>query len=323
MKFWKYQGAGNDFVMLDQRENQWIGRADTLRIEHLCDRRFGIGADGLILLQNRSGYDFEMVYFNADGRESTMCGNGGRCLAAFAQHLGIAKGECRFMAIDGEHEAIIFKQENRETGEPCLLAGRQENRRTVPIGRQAGEQENVKLEDGLWVELKMTDVQHVEKQGDAYILNTGSPHYVRFVEGLKNLNMVAEGRIVRYSERFKGEGINVNLVEIVKQENRETVPIGRQAGEQENVKILKIRTYERGVEDETYACGTGVAAAAIASFLQSGGSVGDLEIAVSAKGGDLAVRFHANGDGSFSNIWLCGQAMRVFEGEIHFAKLDL
>ena len=273
MKFWKYQGAGNDFVMLDQRETQWLTRTDTQRIEQLCDRRFGIGADGLILLQNLPGYDFEMIYFNADGRESTMCGNGGRCIAAFAQHLGIGQTHCRFMAIDGEHEAIITP----------------------------------KNEDESWVELKMTNVQSVEKQLDAFVLNTGSPHYVRFVTALENLDMVTEGRAVRYSDTFKKEGINVNLV----------APKQPKVTGSTEFSGLSIRTYERGVEDETYACGTGVTAAAIAYSLHSGDTeVGDKAIEVQAKGGDLAVRFHAEGGDKFSNIWLCGPAVRVFEGKI-------
>ena len=177
MKFWKYQGAGNDFIMVDQREQQWLTRADTQQIEQLCDRRFGIGADGLILLQNHPEYDFEMVYFNSDGRESSMCGNGGRCIVAFAWHLGIVDKSCRFLAIDGEHEAKISK-----------------------TGKELG------------VDLKMIDVPSVEKIGDAYILNTGSPHYVRFVKNLDQLDMVTEGRAVRYAEPWKKEGINVNLV---------------------------------------------------------------------------------------------------------------
>lgn len=269
MKFWKYQGAGNDFVMLDQREYQWIGRADTRVIASLCDRRFGIGADGLILLQQLPGYDFEMVYFNADGRESTMCGNGGRCIAAFAQHLGVVGTHGKFMAIDGEHEAIITPGDANES----------------------------------WVELLMSNVQKVDKEAGAFVLNTGSPHYVRFEEDIDALDMVAEGRHVRYSERWKKEGINVNLV----------CP-------STDGKSLNIRTYERGVEDETYACGTGVTAAAISSFVQSGGTKGASEIPVHAKGGDLSVRFQANDDGTFSNIWLCGPAVRVFTGEIQISR---
>ena len=264
MLFWKYQGAGNDFILLDQRERQWIVRADTARIRRLCDRHFGIGADGLILLQNRPGFDFEMVYFNADGRESSMCGNGGRCIAAFAKHLGLIFGHGRFWAIDGEHEARLAH--------------------TLPSGEE-------------WVELKMQNVQHVEKQGDAFVLNTGSPHFVRFVDGLDNVDMVREGRAVRYAEPFQAEGINVNLV------------CAEPSG-------LSIRTYERGVEDETLACGTGVTAAAIAHFLRAGGPPGPAEVSVRARGGGLAVRFTARPDGTFTDIWLCGPAQQVFAGEI-------
>jgi len=260
MKFWKYQGAGNDFVMLDQREHRWLTRENTDKIAHLCDRRFGIGADGLILLENRPGFDFEMIYFNADGRESTMCGNGGRCIAAFARQLGIIREHSHFWAVDGPHEA--------------------------------------KLGRGVWVELKMGDVQNIDRQGDIFILNTGSPHYVRFEKDIQNLDMVQEGRAVRYSEQFKKEGINVNLVRV------------------NDDGSLDIRTYERGVEDETLACGTGVTAAAIASCLYRGLTAGHAEIPVHARGGDLAVRFKSDANGVFSDIWLCGPAEKVFEGEI-------
>lgn len=281
MKFWKYHGAGNDFVMLDQRAHQWVAREDTDAIARLCDRHFGIGADGLILLQNMPGYDFEMIYFNADGRESTMCGNGGRCIAAFAKNLGIIGDRCRFWAIDGEHEGRISPFPVSTPAPAPPLKGRG--------GAGAGVE---------WVELKMSDVQNVEQQGNSFILNTGSPHYVRFVDDLEHMDMVKEGRAVRYSERFAKEGINVNLAR------------------QNSGDSLAIRTYERGVEGETLACGTGVTAAAIASFLHRGQKSGQADIPVKARGGDLAVRFRANGDGSFSDIWLCGPAQQVFEGEI-------
>ncbi len=273
MKFWKYQGAGNDFVLLDQRQEQRIGRSERAYIEKLCDRRFGIGADGLILLQYLDGYDFEMVYFNSDGRESSMCGNGGRCIAAFARDLGIIGDSCRFWAIDGEHEAKVSPT-------------------TVP-----GE---------AWVELKMADVQKVKVQGNAYVLNTGSPHYVRFEEQVENLDMMAEGRAVRYSEAFKQDGINVNIV------------CDNPAKTRENG--LLIRTYERGVEAETFACGTGVTAAAIAAYFKKKFSPGAHEIPVEAIGGSLAVRFKAQADGSFTDIWLCGPAAFVFEGTVSFGS---
>ncbi len=271
MKFWKYQGAGNDFILLDQRQQVNITRTDHQRVAQLCDRRFGIGGDGLILLQNRAGYDFEMIYFNADGRESSLCGNGGRCMAAFARDLGLVEDYCRFLAIDGPHEARI----------------------TLPDDSAA-----------YWVELKMTDVPTLEEQDpDTYILNTGSPHYVHFVDAVDGLDMVREGRAVRYSERFRDQGINVNLVEPTS------------SG-------LRIRTYERGVEDETLACGTGVTAAALAFARRSRHLGGPVETRVEARGGQLSVRFQVDQAG-FREVWLCGPARQVFTGNlVNPAKVD-
>lgn len=259
--FYKYQGAGNDFVMIDHRAEQHIDPKDTNTINKLCDRRFGIGGDGLILLQNHPDYDFEMIYFNADGTEGSMCGNGGRCIVAFAKFLGLIKDTCRFIAIDGPHEASIN-------------------------------------EAGNWVELKMIDVQEVACNPDHYVMNTGSPHYVKFVPAVKNLDVFKDGRAIRYSDTYKTEGINVNFTA--------TTPKG-----------LDVLTYERGVEDETFACGTGVTAAAISFFIdQPEKAVGFLRkggIPIQAKGGQLKVRFDAK-DKVFSNIWLCGPADYVFEG---------
>jgi len=265
MHFWKYQGAGNDFILVDQRARQWLGRKDTEQIARLCDRHFGIGADGLILLHEHPDYDFEMVYFNADGRESSMCGNGGRCIVAFARQVGILRERYHFLAVDGPHEAVITPATDKEA----------------------------------WVELRMSDVSHIEKADSAetYVLNTGSPHYVRFVPVLDGLDMVHEGRAVRYSDRFKTAGINVNLV-------------------QETAENLRIRTYERGVEGETLACGTGVTAAALAQHLHRSLPPGNHEVALRAAGGDLRVRYRAGADGSFSDIWLCGPAAAVFSGII-------
>jgi diaminopimelate epimerase len=265
MQFYKYQGAGNDFVMVDQRQQQWLTRADTATIAWLCDRRFGIGGDGLILLQQSSGYAFEMVYFNADGRESTLCGNGGRCIVAFARDLGIVSTNCHFTAIDGAHDAVISATDTPRT---------------------------------VWVELKMGDISQVEQLPDAYVLNTGSPHYVRFVPDADALDMVAEGRAVRYNDRFKQEGINVNLARL------------------HNTSQIDIRTYERGVEDETLACGTGVTAAVIAAHLERNLSPGSYDIPVKAKGGALSVRYRRTEDGGFTDIWLCGPAAMVFEGHV-------
>ena len=256
--FYKYQGAGNDFVILDQREQTYLNRADTKKIKYLCDRRFGIGADGLMLLQPKKGYDFEMVYFNADGREGSMCGNGGRCIAAFAHHLGVIKESGRFWAVDGEHEAWI----------------------KTPS----------------WVELHMQNVNAVETGDGYYFLDTGSPHYIRFVDTIEKIDIVSEGRKVRYSDRFCQEGTNVNFVQV------------------HNHGGISVATYERGVEDETLACGTGVTAAAIAYHLQHP-KKSLREVAIEAKGGKLSVRFEVNND-HFHNIWLCGPAEKVFEGVI-------
>ena len=258
LPFTKYQGTGNDFILIDQRQTRYLTRADVKKINFLCDRRFGIGADGLILLQNKPGYDFEMIYFNADGNESTMCGNGGRCIVAFAAHLGIIEDRCTFLAIDGKHEAVIRP-------------------------------------DG-WVELKMSNVKSVEKTGSAYVLDTGSPHYVTFVEDLTDIDVPESGAIIRYNERFKKEGINVNFAEIDKG-------------------TLHVGTYERGVEDETLSCGTGVTACALAYYLYSD-KAADTTVPIQAKGGELEVRFSAAEDGSFEEIWLCGAAVKVFLGEV-------
>jgi diaminopimelate epimerase len=265
--FSKYQGAGNDFVMIDQREVTYLSRADQDIIERACDRRFGIGADGLILLQQRAGYDFEMVYFNSDGRESSMCGNGGRCIAAFARHLGIFQEKCRFWAIDGPHEAVFHAQN------------------TVFKA---------------WVELLMQDVPQVELIGKEAVLNTGSPHFVRFVEDVDTEDMVREGRSVRYGDRFAAAGINVNLV----------------SRDVSGVHDLLIRTYERGVEDETLACGTGVTAAALARHRYMDLPDGENVCKVKARGGELSVKYKAGAMHEFTDIWLCGPADFVFSGQI-------
>ncbi len=271
MHFYKYQGAGNDFIMLDQRSEQWIGKDDTKKIEALCDRRFGIGADGLILLQHREGYDFEMIYFNADGGESSMCGNGGRCIAAFAHSLGLVAEHCTFMAIDGVHEANIQVTDGHKTS--------------------------------YWVELKMSDVLEITRADQDFVLNTGSPHYIRFVEDVLVENMFEIGKNIRYSPPFESVGINVNIVD------------------ENSVEGLNIRTYERGVENETLACGTGVTAAALAIHLRHNKGAGAFVTPVKALGGQLSVRFEAHDDGSYSNIWLCGPAQGVFEGNFDISHI--
>ncbi len=252
-KFYKFQGTGNDFIMIDNRD--LIFPKNTETIARLCDRRFGIGGDGLILLENEKGYDFKMVYYNSDGNESTMCGNGGRCLVAFAYMLDIFEEQCRFIAIDGPHDASI--------------------------------------DNGL-VQLKMIDVDVVEDFEGNTVLNTGSPHFVQRVENLKDYEVFAKGKAIRNSEKFLKEGINVNFVEVLA-ENQ-----------------LFVRTYERGVEDETYSCGTGVTASAI-SYLRNKNMN---EVKVKVLGGNLKVRLEKDGD-SFKNIWLEGPAKLVFEGKVN------
>lgn len=254
--FYKYQGAGNDFVMVDNRDHIFPDASDTALIARVCDRRFGIGADGLILLEDAPGFDFRMVYFNADGRESSMCGNGGRCIVAFAQRLGIVREKYHFIAIDGPHEAVITAQD--------------------------------------WVELKMSDVAAItQTDGGDYILNTGSPHYVQFLGTLDALPVAERGRSIRYSDAFRKEGINVNFV----------------APGSEGISVA---TYERGVEDETLSCGTGVTAAALAWSLRHPDKA-RTRVPITTKGGQLEVRFQATEKG-FEQIWLCGPAVFVFEG---------
>lgn len=255
VKFYKYQGTGNDFVMIDNRGLALSN--ERAQIEKLCNRRFGIGADGLIYLQNKEGYDFEMVYFNSDGNQSTMCGNGGRCLIRFAHDLGLVGSTCRFMAIDGEHEGEI-----------------------LPDGR---------------VSLKMKDVDRIENYNSDYVLNTGSPHYVQFANYVKDMKVYNEGYKIRNSAPFAAEGINVNFVEKIS------------AGE------IYVRTFERGVEDETLSCGTGVVASALAFAAKNGSLL--TSVAIETPGGNLQVSFEAAGN-SYRNIFLTGPAERVFEGEV-------
>ncbi len=258
ISFYKYQGTGNDFILIDNRDGNQFFKQNPNLVKQLCDRRFGIGADGLILLENQPGYDFKMVYFNSDGNESSMCGNGGRCVSAFAAYLGIINEKCKFLAVDGEHESIVKADED-------------------------------------WVELKMSDVSTIEKGEDYFVLNTGSPHYVIFVEDIDDINVVENGQAIRYSKRFRDEGINVNFVEAAKDK-------------------LIVATYERGVEDETLSCGTGVTASAIAYSLRNPTRTND-EVSVETKGGSLLVRLESANDNGFKNIWLCGKAELVFKGE--------
>lgn len=255
LKFCKYQGTGNDFVIVDNRKGEISLTRD--QVAFLCHRRFGIGADGLMLLNSHADYHFEMKYYNADGAEGTMCGNGGRCLVKFADEVGIRQPLYRFLAIDGEHEARI-----NNNGE---------------------------------VALKMMNVPEMQAFADHYVLNTGSPHYVLPTKDVNALDVFTQGRFIRYSKNYAAEGINVNFIEPLQEADR-----------------IRVRTYERGVEDETYSCGTGVTAAALVHHHRTDGQ---RLITVETKGGILQVSFEKTA-GGYQNIWLIGPAVRVFKGEI-------
>jgi diaminopimelate epimerase len=252
-EFFKYQGAGNDFIMIDNRDKKFDG-SDEVLIESLCHRRFGVGSDGLILLETAEGHDFRMVYFNSDGREASMCGNGGRCIVAFAKKLGLIESKACFIASDGVHDAFID-------------------------------------ENGL-VDLHMIDVKEISPLVDGYFLNTGVPHLVHFVDDLHVIDVEIEGRQLRYDARFQPAGTNVNFVKM--------------EGDH-----LTVFTYERGVEAETLACGTGITASALSAAFKVGKEKG--EFLITAKGGDLRVKFEKQ-DHYFTNIWLKGPAELVYKG---------
>lgn len=256
LPFYKFQGTGNDFIILDAYQ-QSAPELSEKQIRKLCDRHFGIGADGLMYLRKKEGYDFEMDYYNADGKRSTMCGNGGRCLVKFAQHIGISKSEYSFLAIDGPHQA------------------------TIEFDGQ--------------VRLRMQDVQDINNQGTYAILNTGSPHFVKFATQVKDIDVLESGRSIRYSKQFEAEGINVNFVETLDEDR------------------IYVRTYERGVEDETLSCGTGVTASALMSAHNDHGFN---TVTVKTPGGTLSVEFDRLDENHFTNIWLCGPAEFVFQGSI-------
>jgi len=256
LEFYKYQGTGNDFIIIDQYNKEAVELSQR-QIKHLCNRHFGIGADGLMLLHKKDGYDFEMVYYNADGNQSTMCGNGGRCIVKLAHHIGIHKTKYHFVAVDGDHEAEI-------------------------------DIDNI-------VRLKMKDVDKVAHHGGYAILNTGSPHFVKFASDVKNIDVFDSGRTIRNSEAFIKEGINVNFVEELDEDS------------------IYVRTYERGVEDETLSCGTGVTAAALVSAHNDNGFN---TVDVKVPGGRLRVEFDKVDEQRFENIWLCGPAELVFKGTV-------
>lgn len=254
IKFYKYQGTGNDFVMIDDRD-EIFDETNLELVGRLCNRKFGVGADGLILIRNHADYDFEMIYFNADGSKS-MCGNGARCAVAFSAFLGILVHSTTFIAIDGEHKAD--------------------------------------LKDGL-VHLLMGNVEEIESRDKDFFVNTGSPHHIRFVDNVEEYSVVDEGKKVRYNQIYSPGGTNVNFVQELAEDQ------------------IYVRTYERGVEDETLSCGTGVTAAAIA-FAQHQKQP---TVKIKTLGGNLAVKFEAKEKGNFENVWLIGPATQVFQGKIN------
>ncbi len=255
IQFSKYQGTGNDFVIIDNRDGSIA--LSSAQIAFLCDRKFGVGSDGLIMLGTANEYDFSMAYYNADGTEGTMCGNGGRCLVQYAHDHGIVKENYFFIAVDGPHEA--------------------------------------KIESNGWIHLKMSDVTTVETGENFFVTNTGSPHYVQLVNDIKQFDVFAKGKEIRYNDRFKADGVNVNFIEF-------------------HDDHLFVRTYERGVENETYSCGTGVTAAAITTHLHKTGAH---RVSIHTLGGELAVSFNNQGGGHFNHIWLQGPATFVYKGTIH------
>ncbi len=252
--FYKYQATGNDFVVIDNRDHHFPKKKTGL-IADLCHRRFGIGADGLILLEADPQADFRMVYYNADGREGSMCGNGGRCAVAFAAFLGMIAESCTFRAADGPHQA--------------------------------------RMQGGL-VSLQMAEVNEIKAKPQYSFLNTGSPHHVQQVEGLDGFDVYNEGKRLRYG-LYGQAGSNINFAAVL------------------GPGSLRVRTYERGVEDETYSCGTGVTASALA--LYDSGKLTEPVVRVATLGGDLQVRFERAAPGQYTDIWLTGPATMVYKGE--------
>jgi diaminopimelate epimerase len=262
VNFSKYEGTGNDFIIIDNRKKIFEGKNFSL-IRKLCERRFGIGADGLLLLNASEKYNYNMQYFNADGNLGSMCGNGGRCLVAFAKRLGLINEGAIFDAIDGIHYARIEKYDEKNFNAN--------------------------------INLKMNNVKNIERGNGYSFLNTGSPHYVKFMHDPEKVDVITEGRKIRYSDRFRDEGTNVNFIS-VKSDN------------------IYIRTYERGVEDETFSCGTG-AVAAVLAVGDKGLLNGKNKASLITKGGILSVSFEKGANG-FENVFLEGPATFVFDGEI-------
>ena len=260
VKFSKYHGAGNDFVMINAKKSA-ISLADD-EVKNICDRRTGVGADGLIMILPSEKYDFRMKYYNCDGHESTFCGNGGRCIAAFALEEGLASQHVEYEAIDGVHKAVVTKISDNE----------------------------------FTVSITMRDIENYDLNNDRLIINTGSPHYVTRVKNLKDFDVRKHGAEIRNDKSISTDGINVDFMEVIDNQ-------------------FHIRTFERGVEDETLACGTGVTASSIAAALWYGGN----DINIKTTLATLNVKFEKVGN-SIKNIVLSGPATHVFDGFYIFAK---
>ncbi len=256
--FSKYHGTANDFIIIDEESTPLFNKNDNELIRRMCDRRTGIGADGLMLIMHndRDDIDFEMAYFNSDGNPSSMCGNGGRCITLAAVNRSLVFERARFL-FDNDIYFSTYDPSNN------------------------------------WVSLKMQNVSRIETKEMDFILDTGSPHYVKFTD-ISNKDVKLAGSEIRYSERFKSEGINVNFVDFKQNE-------------------LHVLTYERGVEDETYSCGTGVVASALSYAEKMNFTNGVYTIAIRTKGGQLEVSFEKIENG-YENIFLKGPAIKVFDG---------
>ncbi len=254
--FVKYHGAGNDFILIDDRV-EGLGNLTNKHIKQMCDRHYGIGADGLIFIRNIYSVDFKMVYHNADGKEGSLCGNGARCAVIFAAECGVLFNTHSFMAYDGIHQFLVTDH-NR-------------------------------------VKVSMRDVKMILQRENALLLDTGSPHIVFNVDDVEALNVYETGKQIRYNHEFTDKGVNVNFLQILPD-------------------ALRLRTYERGVENETEACGTGCVAAAISRSEWSKNSATEQSYQVIANGGRLTVNFHKEGNGIYNNIFLEGPVERVYEG---------
>ena len=254
IEFYKYHGTGNDFVLIDNR-SLFFDKNNIELISKICSRHTGVGADGLILLENHNQYDFKMIYFNSDGKQTSMCGNGGRCVISFAKKLNIIDDNVTFLAIDGLHEGII--------------------------------------NDDI-IKIKMIKVSNIDEVHNGCLLDTGSPHFVKFCTSVNNINVFQSGRELRNNKEISEDGVNINFTEIIDNSS------------------IKVRTYERGVENETLSCGTGVIASALSAH--SKGLVDSNRIKISTLGGELFVSFDFKN--VYDNIWLEGPAIEVFKGQI-------